>query len=85
VPADATRRWPLGDVFADIKLTLTNGEEQSAQTTAAAVALQRSETTEREMVELRARVATAEAAIAEVALAVARIQGGKPNFRPFNP
>ena len=49
---------------------------QSAQTTSAAVALQRAETTEREMVELRARVAIAEAAIAEVALAVARIQGG---------
>jgi hypothetical protein len=49
---------------------------QTSTATAQAVAVERSQTTEREMVELRARVATAEAAIAEVSLKVARLEGG---------
>jgi hypothetical protein len=52
---------------------------QSSNTTAAALAVQRHETAEREMVELRARVVAAEAAIAEVSIRVAHLEGSK-NF-----
>lgn len=50
---------------------------QSSNTTAAALAVQRHETAEREMVELRARVVAAEAAIAEVSIRVAHLEGSK--------
>jgi hypothetical protein len=49
---------------------------QTSNTTAVALAAQRHEHTEREMVELRTRVAIAEATIAEVSLKVARLEGG---------
>jgi hypothetical protein len=50
---------------------------QSANNTASALAVQRHETAEREMVELRARVVAAEAAIAEVSIRVAHLEGSK--------
>jgi uncharacterized membrane protein len=50
---------------------------QTASATAAALAVQRHEQSEREMVELRARVVAAEAAIAEVSIRVAHLEGSK--------
>ena len=50
---------------------------QAANSTAAALAVHRHEVTDREMVELRARVVAAEAAIAEVSLRVAHLEGSK--------
>jgi len=50
---------------------------QTAGATAAALAVQRHEQAEREMVELRARVVAAEAAIAEVSIRVAHLEGSK--------
>lgn len=47
--------------------------------TAQAVADQRQQQADREMVELRARVAAAEASIAEVSLKIARIEASKDN------
>lgn len=48
----------------------------SQQEKAQAVAHEKSETTERAIIELRSRVVTAEASVAEVSLRVARLEGG---------
>lgn len=50
---------------------------QADNSTAAALAVQKHEVTDREMVELRARVVAAEAAIAEVSIRVAHLEGSK--------
>lgn len=48
----------------------------SQQEKAQAVAQEKGETTERAIIELRSRVVTAEASVAEVSLRVARLEGG---------
>jgi hypothetical protein len=52
-------------------------KNQSSNTTAIALAMQKHEQSEREMVELRARVVAAEVAITEVSLRVAHLEGPK--------
>ena len=50
---------------------------QQASATAAALAIERHEQAEREMVDLRARVVAVEAKIAEVSIRVAHLEGPK--------
>jgi hypothetical protein len=52
-------------------------KNQSDNTTAIALAVQKHEQAEREMMELRARVVAAEVAITEVSLRVAHLEGQK--------
>jgi len=64
----------MGIVYM-VRSQAAGAEAAALAATNAAVALQRAETTEREMVELRARVATCEGKIAGVEITLARIQG----------